>query len=129
MTLKDTSQALRASDAVHSQEAIETAQSISEEGTRAFEEINEMLEHVRSAQRNDEASSPIQQRFKRSFKKHRVAYLLAQLESLQLSLSVMLQIFRLGKLMASTFRRHRMSPDGGETRANLAIVTPKRLSS
>jgi hypothetical protein len=93
-------------DSVHSQEAVETAQSISDEGTRAFDEINEMLERVRNAQRADDASSsPVQQRFKRTFKKHRVTYLLAQIESLQLSLSVMLQILELGSLMASTSRR------------------------
>ncbi|EXJ61511.1 hypothetical protein A1O7_01939 [Cladophialophora yegresii CBS 114405] len=105
MMLKHTSQVLQAADSVHSQEAIETAQSIADEGTRAFDEINEMLERVRTAQRADDASSsPVQQRFKRTFKKHRVTYLLAQIESLQLSLSVMLQILQLGRLMASTSR-------------------------
>ncbi|KIW69796.1 hypothetical protein, variant [Phialophora macrospora] len=105
MMLKHTSQVLQAADSVHSQEAVETAQSIADEGTRAFAEINEMLERVRNAQRADDASSsPVQQRFKRTFKKHRVTYLLAQIESLQLSLSVMLQILELGSLMASTSR-------------------------
>src|SRR6201996_6281978 len=82
MMLKHTSQVLQAANSVHSQEAVETAQSIADEGTRAFDEINEMLERVRSAQRTDDASSsPVQQRFKKTFKKHRVIYLLAQIES------------------------------------------------
>ena len=106
MMLKHTSQVLQAPESVQSQEAVETAQSIADEGTRAFDEINEMLERVRSAQRVDDgSSSPVQQRFKKTFKKHRVTYLLAQIESLQLSLSVMLQILQLGTLMASTTRR------------------------
>ena len=105
--LKHTSQVLQAPESVQSQEAVETAQSIADEGTRAFDEINEMVERVRSAQNTDDASSsPVQQRFKKTFKKHRVTYLLAQIESLQLSLSVMLQILQLGMLMASTTRRY-----------------------
>ena len=120
MMLKHTSQVLQAATSVHSQEAVETTQSIADEGTRAFDEINDMLERVRSAQQQaDGASSPVQQRFRRSFKKHRVTYLLAQLENLQLSLSVMLQILQLGTLMASTSRRfgiaqllHDTSADG-----------------
>lgn len=106
LMLKHTSQVLQEPDSVQSQEAVETAQSIADEGTRAFDEINDMLNRVRTAQRINDASSPtVQQRFRRSFKKHRVAYLLAQLENLQLSLSVMLQVLQLGKLMASTSRR------------------------
>jgi hypothetical protein len=108
MMLKNTSRELQMLESVHSQEAIETAQSIADEGTRAFEEINEMLERVRSAQRTEEATSPtIQQRFTRTFKKHRVIYLLAQLENLALSLSIMVQILQLGALMASTSRHDR----------------------
>lgn len=38
------------------------------------------------------------------FKKHRVTYLLAQLESLKLSLAVMLNVLQLGKFLASTSR-------------------------
>lgn len=38
--------------------------------------------------------------------KHRVTYLLNQLESLKLSLSLLLQILQLGKVMASTSRKY-----------------------
>ena len=111
MMLKHTSQVLQAAEPIHSQEAIETAQSIADEGTRAFEEINDMLERVRSAQRHDDAVSPtVQQRVQRSFRQHRVTYLLAQLENLQLSLSVMLQTLQLGRVMASTSRRFEPTP-------------------
>ncbi|EXJ66488.1 uncharacterized protein A1O5_10157 [Cladophialophora psammophila CBS 110553] len=109
MTLKHTGQVLQAPDSVHSQEAVETAKSIADESTRVFGEIKDMWMQA-SAQGADNTASPsLQQRFRRIFKKHRVTYLLAQLESLQLSLSVMLQVIQLGKVMASTSRSD--SPD------------------
>jgi hypothetical protein len=100
--LKQVGQALQAPDSVHSSEALETAQEITSECQMVFDEIQEMLDKVTS-RRSDGALSPsIQQRFKWCFKKGRVQYLLAQLESLKMSLLVMLQILQLGKLMAAT---------------------------
>ena len=58
MMLKHTSQVLQAANSVHSQEAVETAQSIADEGTRAFDEINDMVERVRTAQRGVRRRSP-----------------------------------------------------------------------
>lgn len=111
--LKQTGAALQVVDSVHSRESVETARSIAEEGTRVFDEINDMLDRVSS--RRTEAS--IQQRFRWCFKKHRVTYLLAQLESLKLSLLVMMQVLQLGKLMAATSRRLVDSPRIGSAPA------------
>ncbi|KIV81338.1 hypothetical protein PV11_03529 [Exophiala sideris] len=104
MMLKQTGTLLQTADSVHSHEAVETAKSIADESTRVFEEIQDMVDRVGTKSGGDAASPTLQQKFKWCFKKHRVTYLLAQLESLQLSLSVMLQVIVLGKLMASTNR-------------------------
>lgn len=67
-----------------------------------FNEIEDMLDRVQRKDNNNSPMSPsLQQKFKWCFKKQRVTYLLAQLESLKLSLVVMLQILSLGKLLAS----------------------------
>ncbi|ERF72121.1 hypothetical protein EPUS_02912 [Endocarpon pusillum Z07020] len=102
LMLKQVGQALQASDSVHSSEALETAQEISIECEKVFDEIREMLDKVTSRKSDGSLSPSIQQRFKWCFKKARVQYLLAQLESLKMSLLLMLQILQLGKLMAAT---------------------------
>ncbi|KIX92073.1 uncharacterized protein Z520_12227 [Fonsecaea multimorphosa CBS 102226] len=104
MMLKHTGQVLQARDSVHSQEAVETAKSIADESTRVFDEFRDMWVRASTQDADSTTILPLQQRFGRTFRKHRVAYLLAQLESLQLSLSVMLQILQLGKVWASTSR-------------------------
>ncbi|EXJ76837.1 hypothetical protein A1O3_10482 [Capronia epimyces CBS 606.96] len=104
MILKQTGTALQAADSVHSNEAVQTAKSIAEESTRVFDEINDMLDRLRTKQISGDISPTIQQRFRWCFRHHRVTYLLAQLESLKLSLFLMLQVIELGKIMASTSR-------------------------
>ncbi|KAK5197684.1 hypothetical protein LTR92_001926 [Exophiala xenobiotica] len=104
MMLKQTGAVLQTMDSVHSREAVETAKSIAEESTRVLDEINDMLDRLRTKSTDGGAAPSVQQRFRWCFKKHRVTYVLAQLESLKLSLSVMLQILQLGQLMASTSR-------------------------
>jgi hypothetical protein len=104
--LKQIVMIFRMFDSVHLYEAVETARSIAYKSTRVFDEINDMLDRVRADQRIHAYAPTIQQRFRWCFKKHRVAYLLALLESYKLSLSVMLQITQLGTLMASTSRRY-----------------------
>lgn len=106
LMLKQVGQALQASDSVHSSEALETAQEISNECQIVFDEIQEMLDKVSSRKADGSASPSIQQRFKWCFKKARVQYLLAQLESLKMSLLVMLQILQLGKMMATIPKRY-----------------------
>jgi hypothetical protein len=106
LMLKQVGQALQAQDSVHSSEALETAQEITSECQMVFDEIQEMLDKVTSKRSDGVFSPSIQQRFKWCFKKGRVQYLLAQLESLKMSLLVMLQILQLGKLMAATPRTY-----------------------
>lgn len=103
--LKQTGTVLQTADSVHSTEAIETAMSIADESTRVFDEINDMLDRLGTKSSDGSATPSIQQRFRWCFKKNRVTYLMAQLESLKLSLAVMLQVIQLGQLMASTSRR------------------------
>lgn len=105
MMLKQTGTLLQTADSVHSHEAVETAKSIADESTRVFDEIKDMVDRMGTKSTGDATSPTIQQKFRWCFKKHRVTYLLAQLESLKLSLSVMLQVIVLGRLMASTNRR------------------------
>lgn len=102
LMLKQVGQALQASDSVHSDEALETARELTNECQLVFDEIQEMLDKVTSKRENGVPSPTIQQKFRWCFKKGRVQYLLGQLESLKMSLLVMLQILQLGKLMAST---------------------------
>ncbi|KKY18025.1 hypothetical protein UCRPC4_g05228 [Phaeomoniella chlamydospora] len=101
LMLKQVGQHLQSPQSVHSSEAIETAQTITHECQLVFDEISEMLDKVQTRKRDGTPSPTIQQRFKWCFKKHRVTYLLAQLESLKMSLLVMLQILQLGKLMVT----------------------------
>jgi hypothetical protein len=103
--LKQAGNVLQSPNSVHSHDALSTAKSIADESTRVFDEINDMLDRVRTKPTNSAFSPTIEQRFKWCFKRHRVTYLLNQLESLKLSLSLLLQILQLGKLMASTSRR------------------------
>ncbi|KEF56674.1 uncharacterized protein A1O9_06863 [Exophiala aquamarina CBS 119918] len=102
--LKQAGNVLQSPNSVHSHDALTTAKSIADESTRVFDEINDMLDRVRTKPTNGAFSPSIEQRFKWCFKRHRVTYLLNQLESLKLSLSLLLQILQLGKLMASTSR-------------------------
>ncbi|KAL9115663.1 MAG: hypothetical protein Q9227_000031 [Pyrenula ochraceoflavens] len=102
LMLKQIGQTLQAADSVHSQEALDTARHITDECKMIFGEIEDMLDRVQTRKEDGSVSPTIQQRFKWCFKKHRVTYLLAQLESLKMSLLVMLQILQLGKMMAST---------------------------
>lgn len=106
MMLKQAGNVLQSPNSVHSHDALITAKSIADESTRVFDEINDMLDRVRTKPTNGAFSPTIEQRFKWCFKKHRVTYLLNQLESLKLSLSLLLQILQLGKVMASTSRKY-----------------------
>lgn len=106
LMLKQVGQSLQAADSVHSEEAIETSRQITDECTLVFEEIEDMLDRVQSRKADGSTTSTIQQRFKWCFKKHRVTYLLGQLESLKMSLLVMLQILQLGKMLSSTSKKY-----------------------
>lgn len=102
LMLKQTGTMLQQADSVHSKEAVETAKQIADDCNRVFEEIEEMLDRSRTKKTDGTFGPTVPDRFRHCFKRHRVTYLLGQLESLKLSLSVMLQILQLGKLMANT---------------------------
>lgn len=103
--LKQVGQTLQQADSVHTHEAEQAAHQITDECRLVFDEIEYLLDRCRSRKRDGSWGPTTVQRFKWCFKKHKVTYLLAQLESLKLSLSVMLQILQLGKLMASVTKR------------------------
>lgn len=85
-----------------SQSAIDTANQIAKQSQSVFDEVKRMVEMV---QKKDEKgniqSISIAQRVTWCFKKQRIQYMLGQLECLKLSLSLMLQVLQLGKIIAS----------------------------
>jgi hypothetical protein len=98
-SLKQLGQSLQAEHSVHTRECVDTAHQISHQAQTIFEEVEDMLDKVQKAEVNpDQRAVSLQQCFKTCFKKQRVTYLLAQLESLKLSLIVILQILHLGRL-------------------------------
>lgn len=101
LMLKQVGATLQESDSIHSAEAVDTAKEIKDQCELVFDEITEMLDKVQKKDEYGNSKGPsLPQKFKWCFKKQRVQYLLAQLESLKLSLIVMMQILHLGKMMA-----------------------------
>lgn len=98
--LKQVGHTLQAEDSVHTREALDTAREISDQAQTVFDEIEDMLDKVEAGDAyQDQKALSVQQRFKSCFKKQRVTYLLAHLESLKLSLAVMLQVLQVGRMM------------------------------
>lgn len=97
--LKQTSKQLHQDDSLHTTECLEIAQRISGQAKAIFKEIEDMLDQV---QRQDQQSTlTIQERFKMCFRKHRVTYLLAHLESIKFSLVVIIQVLQLAQALES----------------------------
>lgn len=102
LTLKQIGRGFQASGSLHTGDALSTARKIAVQGRVIFDEIELMLEKA-----GGDGSYPTpsylskSQRFSQSFKPHRVAYLLAHLESLQLSLTVMSLVFQVGGSMVA----------------------------
>ncbi|OAX83704.1 hypothetical protein ACJ72_01925 [Emergomyces africanus] len=94
--LKQVGQSFQEMDSPHSLEAVHTAHEISQQSRSTIFDFGRMLD---TAQRNDGGS--IHERFKHSFRKHHVTYLLAHLDMLKMSLLVMCHILQLGKLGAT----------------------------
>lgn len=103
LMLKQVGLAMEGAKSIASQSALDTAKEITGQSELVFEEIKSMVEIV---QRRDDKGHfraiTVSQRIKWCFKKQKVQYLLAQLESLKLSLSIMLQTLQLGKRIADT---------------------------
>ena len=103
LMLKQVGMTLEESSSLASQSALDTTREITNQSQLVFDEIKNMVEMV---QKRDEKghirSITVAQRVKWCFKKQRVQYLLGQLESLKLSLSIMLQTLQLGKRIAGS---------------------------
>lgn len=102
LMLKQVGQTLQEAESVASQAALDTANEIAAQSQTVFHEVNEMMEMSQQIDGNGHLQSiKIAQRVKWCFKKQRVQYLLGQLETLKLSLAIMLQILQLGKTIAA----------------------------
>ena len=103
LTLKQVGLAMEATESVASQNAINTAKNIATQSEIILAEIKQMTE---VSQKTDEQghlqSVTVARRVRWCFQKHKVQYLLGQLEFLKLSLLIMLQILQLGKCIATT---------------------------
>ncbi|KAL8934679.1 MAG: hypothetical protein Q9211_005105 [Gyalolechia sp. 1 TL-2023] len=101
-TLKQLALTLESAKSIATQTAVETAKQIADQSQLIFDDIKDMAD---LDQHKDEhgnlRSIAINQRVKWCFKKQRLQYLLGQLESLKLSLSLMLQVLQFGSLLAS----------------------------
>lgn len=102
LILKQVALNLGTPESVASQRALDAAQEITSQSEIIFNEVKEM---VQMSQKRDSDGHirfiSIAQQVKWVFKKQRVQYLLGQLESLKLSLSLMLQILQLGRTIAA----------------------------
>ncbi|CAG8909458.1 unnamed protein product [Penicillium egyptiacum] len=102
LALKHVGQTIEDTDVDKSPEATEKAWEIAGQGQMIFIEIEHMLDKLKATDRDDYLMRiPLQERLKWCFRKQHVTYLLAQLESLKLSLIVMLQILQLGNVIKS----------------------------
>ena len=102
LMLKQVGQTLQEAESIASQAALDTANEITAQSQTVFHEVNEMMEMSQQRDGNGQFQSiTIAQRVKWCFKKQRVQYLLGQLETLKLSLAIMLQILQLGKTIAA----------------------------
>ncbi|KAJ6080217.1 hypothetical protein N7467_009970 [Penicillium canescens] len=102
LTLKDAGQTIESTGFHRTPEATEKAWEIAGQGQMIFIEIEHMLDMLKSTDRDDDLRRiPLQERLKWCFQKQHVTYLLAQLDSLKLSLIVLLQILQLGSIIKS----------------------------
>lgn len=103
LMLKQVGRAMEEGKTVASQNAVETATEIRDQSQVVFDEIKNMVDLAQGRDDHGHLQSiTIAQRIKWCFKKRKVQYLLGQLESLKLSLSIMLQILQMGKTIAAT---------------------------
>ncbi|KAJ5678835.1 hypothetical protein N7462_007079 [Penicillium macrosclerotiorum] len=102
LTLKHLGQTLEKTEIEYSSEAMEKAWEIASQGQMIFVDIEHMLDKLQGTDTDDELRRiPLQERLKWCFRKQHVTFLLAQLESLKLSLIVVVRILQLGNLIQS----------------------------
>ena len=103
LMLKQVGKTMEESRTVATQSAMETATEIRDQSQVVFNEIRNMVELPQFKDENGRVRSiSIPHKVKWCFKKQKVQYLLGQLESLKLSLSIMLQILQMGKTIVAT---------------------------
>ncbi|KAL8691078.1 MAG: hypothetical protein Q9218_003621 [Villophora microphyllina] len=101
-TLKQLALTLEAAKSIATQSAMETAKQIADQSQVVFDDFKEMTElDQKTDERGQLRAIAIAQRMKWCFKKQRVKYLLGQLDSLKLSLSLMTQVLQMGQLLVS----------------------------
>ncbi|KAL8657435.1 MAG: hypothetical protein Q9226_001928 [Calogaya cf. arnoldii] len=97
-TLKQLALTLESAKSIATQAAMETAKQIADQSQLVFDDIKEMTElNQKKDDRGHLQSIAVEQRVRWCFKKQRLSYLLGQLESLKLSLSIMLQVLQMGQ--------------------------------
>ncbi|CAG8047960.1 unnamed protein product [Penicillium olsonii] len=100
LTLKHVGQTLEGLELDRTPETTEKAFEIAGQGQAIFIEIEHMLDKLKATDRNEDLMRlSLQERLKWCFPKQHVTYLLAQVESLKLSLIVMLRILQLGTVI------------------------------
>ncbi|KAL2351684.1 hypothetical protein BJ546DRAFT_851665 [Cryomyces antarcticus] len=98
-------------DTIHSPEAVETVQEIMQQCRHVFDEIGKMLAKFKSL--GDDSKGPhIVDKWKWSIHKPKIDYLLGHLDSLKLTLSVMLQTLHAAKITAWIRRQQQTSSSG-----------------
>lgn len=103
LVLKQVGKTMDEAKTIVSQSAIDTAAEIRDQSKVVFDEIKNMLDLAQRTDNNGNIRGIANsERFRSCFKKQKVEYLLGQLESLKLSLSIMLQILQMGKTIAIT---------------------------
>ena len=103
LMLKQVGKTMEEGRTVATQSALDTATEIRDQSQVVFDEIKNMVDLAQARDENGHIRSiTIAQRVKWCFKKQKVQYLLGQLESLKLSLSIMLQILQMGKAIVAT---------------------------
>lgn len=102
LTLKQLALTLESAKSIATQSAMETAKQIADQSQLIFNDIKEMADLDQHKDEHGHLQSiAINQRVKWCFKKQRLQYLLGQLESLKLSLSLMLQVLQFARLLGS----------------------------
>lgn len=101
-TLKQLALTLESTKSIATQSAMETAKQIADQSQLVFDDIKEMADLDQHKDENGNLRSiAINERVKWCFKKQRLQYLLGQLESMKLSLSLMLQVLQFARLIGS----------------------------
>ncbi|EFR03127.1 hypothetical protein MGYG_06121 [Nannizzia gypsea CBS 118893] len=101
VSLKHAGRILQEPDPIYSAQAGNTIREISHQSAAVFDELKSMLNNVQACDNGSSSNETLRDHFLRCFKKHRVTYLIAYMESLSLSLMAIGQIITLGKLLAS----------------------------